>query len=274
MYSSYFTAKNTYMHKLIDLIRYYTDKRFSTVAGTLVYFLLMSIAPFILWLTVVFGNVDLDGILANEIFGSVAPVLRYLKTNAQNAAAGAGAIFLATSLYSSSNFFYHIRRSGEIIYECQQVERGIRLRIISLILIAVTIIMVALTGAVTVFGNNLLSLYMPPFISQIIQLVSISALAIGVAIVLNTFACPYKNNLTDILPGSLLTAMLWLILFAAFGIYTKFSSPEKLYGKVASVIVFLVWCYFLMCCLVIGMINNGRHFPKPKQIPSLHNKTY
>ena len=275
MYSSRFTAKNTYMRKFFGLVKYYTDKRFSTIAGTLVYFLLMSIAPFILWLTIVFGNVNLDGILANEIFGSVAPVLRYLKSNAQNAAVGAGAIFLATSLYSSTNFFYHIRRSGEIIYECPEVERGIRLRIISLLLIVVTIIMVAAIGTVTVFGNNFLSLYMPSAISEIISILSISALALGVAIVLNTFACPYKNRLTDILPGSLLTAMLWMILFVAFGVYTKFSSPEKLYGKVASVIVFLVWCYVLMCCLVIGMVNNGKYFQKPKQIPSLKkSKSY
>lgn len=250
----------------MDLVRYYTDKRFSTVAGTLVYFLLMSIAPFILWLTVVFGNVNLDGILANEIFGSVAPILKYLKSNAQNAAVGAGAIFLATSLYSSTNFFYHIRRSGEIIYECSQVERGIRLRIKSLLLIAVTIILVALIGAVTVFGSNFLSIYMPEFISQTISVLSISALALSVAIVLNTFACPYKNSITDILPGSLLTAMLWMALFVAFGIYTRYSSPEKLYGKVASVIVFLVWCYAMMCCLVIGMVNNGKYFQKPKRM--------
>ena len=270
MYRSFITAKNTDMRKFYDLVKYYTDKRFSTVAGTLVYFLLMSIAPFILWLTVVFGNVNLDGILANEIFGSVAPILRYLKTNAQNAAAGAGVVFLATSLYSSTNFFYHLRRSGEIIYECPKVERGIRLRLISLLLIVVTIIMVAAIGAVSVLGNNFLSIYMPEVISQIISIVSISALALGVAIVLNSFACPYKNKLIDILPGSLLTAMLWLVLFVAFGIYTKFSSPEKLYGQVASIIIFLVWCYFLMCCFVIGMVNNGKYFQKPKQIPSLN----
>lgn len=270
MYSSDITAKNTDMRKLLTLVRYYTDKRFSTVAGTLVYFLLMSIAPFILWLTVVFGNVNLDGILAKEIFGSVAPVLRYLKTNAQNAAVGAGFIFLATSLYSSTNFFYHLRRSGEIIYECPKVERGIKLRIKSLLLIVITIILVAAIGAVTVTGSNILSFYMPALISEIISVLSISALALVVAIVLNTFACPYKNKLKDILPGSLMTAMLWLVLFVAFGVYTKFSSPEKLYGKVAAVIVFLIWCYAMMCCFVIGMVNNGKYFQKPKQIPTLN----
>ncbi len=185
-----FTAKNKCMRKILDEVKYYTDKRFSTVAGTLVYFLLMSIAPFILWLTIVFGNVNLDGILANEIFGSVAPLLRYLRSNAQNAAGGAGIIFLLTSLYSSTNFFYHLRRSGEIIYECPQVKGGIKLRIISLLLIALTIVLVAALGAVTVFGNNFLSIYLPEIISEIISVLTVSALALGAAVVLYSLAGP------------------------------------------------------------------------------------
>lgn len=254
------------MQKLRELIKYYTDKRFSTVAGTLVYFLLMSIAPFILWLTIVFGNVNLEGVFSGEMLKSVAPVLRYLKRNAESAAGGASAIFLITSLYSSTNFFYHLRRSGEIIYESPYVKGGIKLRIISLVLIAATIIIVALIGAVTVFGTNFLAIYLPPALSETISVLCVSGLALGAAIVMNTFACPYKNKISDILPGSLLTAALWMLLFAAFGIYTKFSSPEKLYGQIASVIIFLIWCYALMCCFVIGMVNNGKHFPKPKTL--------
>lgn len=55
------------MRKILGVIRYYSDRRFSTLAGTLVYFLLMSIAPFILWLTLVFGNVEVDKILSHKI---------------------------------------------------------------------------------------------------------------------------------------------------------------------------------------------------------------
>lgn len=94
------------MGKLIDVVKHFSDKRFSTIAGTLVYFLLMSIAPFILWLTIVFGSIDFERFLSNELFESVSPVLRYLKDSAENAASGAGIVFLVTTLYSSANFFY------------------------------------------------------------------------------------------------------------------------------------------------------------------------
>ena len=103
--------------KIISTFRYYSDKRFSTIAGTLVYFLLMSITPFLFWLTLVFGDVHIEELLNHNFFESVAPFLRYLKDSAESAASGAGIVLLVTSLYSSTNFFYHLRRSGEIIYD-------------------------------------------------------------------------------------------------------------------------------------------------------------
>ena len=136
------------MEKLLEKFRYYSDRRFSTIAGTLVYFLLMSIAPFTLWLTLVFGNVDVEQILAHDTFEAVSPVIRYLKTSAESAASGAGIIFLITSLYSSTNFFYHLRRSGEIIYDCPRVKGGLKLRLFSVLTILATIIIVALIAGV------------------------------------------------------------------------------------------------------------------------------
>ena len=64
------------MHQIIETVKYYSDKRYSTIAGTLVYFLLMSIAPFILWLTLVFGDVNVENILSHELLESVRQIGR------------------------------------------------------------------------------------------------------------------------------------------------------------------------------------------------------
>lgn len=252
------------MHKILETYRYYADKRYSTVAGTLVYFFLMSIAPFVLWLTLVFGNVDVEAILTHELFESISPFLRYLKHSAQSAASGAGIILLATSLYSSTNFFYHLRRSGEIIYEADSVKGGLKLRLASLLLIAAAVILVAAAAGISVTGTKLLSYIFPEFVAQIIISLFFTGLAFLVALVLNLFACPYKLKLSYAIPGSLLTTALWLVFLVGFGIYMRFSSPEKLYGKIASVIIFLLWCYVMMNCFVIGMINNKRALDKPR----------
>lgn len=254
-------------------IKYYTDKRFSTIAGTLVYFFLMSITPFLLWLTLVFGNVDVSRFLNHRLLEGASPVLRYLKSSAEAAAGnsdgtarfgdiafnGAGIVFLATSLYSSSNFFYHLRRSGEIVYESQSLKGGIKLRLLSVALIGAALLMIALVAGVSVVGTTFMEMLLPAEISDAISLVFITALMFGTAVVMNIFACPKKISLFDAACGSLLTTALWLVAGTGFGIYMGFASPEKLYGKIASLIVFLLWCYVMMCCFVIGMINNRRH---------------
>ena len=245
------------MHRIIGVYKYYSDKRFSTIAGTLVYFLLMSLAPFLLWLTLVFGNVDIERFLSHELFAGISPILRYLKDSAESAAGSAGIILLVTSLYSSTNFFYHLRRSGEIVYGSRRVKGGLKLRLASLVLIAITVILVAFLAAFSVVSTMFLDEFMPFYVTDIITCSFITVCAFSVALAMNIFACPYKLNADEALPGSLLTTALWLVLFLGFGVYMRFANPERLYGRIASLIIFLLWCYVMMCCFVIGMINNG-----------------
>ena len=255
--------------KIAATVKFYSDKKFSTIAGTLVYFLLISIAPFTLWLTLVFGNIDAERFLSHEIFDSVSPVLRYMKQSAESAVSGAGIIFLLTSLYSSTNFFYHLRRSGEIIYGSKRVKGGIKLRIVSLLMMLVTIVLVALTAAISVVGTKLLTLILPELLSNVISLIFITALAFAVALVLNLIACPYKLKISQSITGSLLTTALWLLFLVGFGVYAQYANPERLYGKIASLIIFLLWCYVMMSCFVIGMIKNGSLISENIEIKSL-----
>ena len=245
------------MGKIINLYKYFSDKRFSTIAGTLVYFLLMSIAPFTLWLTLVCGNVNIERFLSHELFAAVSPFLRYLKSSAESAASSAGIILLITTLYSSTNFFYHLRRSGEIIYNSQRVKGGIRLRIASLLLIFSVFIVLALLAAMSVTGSWLLDKFMPFYVADIITYTVITGAAFTAALILNLFACPYKLKASEAIPGSLLTTGLWLIFIVGFSIYNLFANPEKLYGKIAAIIIFLLWCYLMMSSFVIGIIYNG-----------------
>ncbi len=246
------------MRKFLDLYRYFSDRRFSTIAGTLVYFLLMSIAPFILWLTLFCGNVNFEKLFSNELFDSIKPVFTALQSSAESAAGGAGIVLLLTSLYSSTNFFYHLRRSGEIVYNSSRIKEGIKLRLVSLLLIFSTIILLAFTTTV-IFGSSLiLDKIMPYYISKTISIIFTISSAFTVAIVLNIFACPFKLKAVDTVPGSLLTCALWLICLIGFSVYTQFATPEKLYGKLASLIIFLLWIYLMMNSFVIGMIYNGK----------------
>ena len=80
-----------------------------------------------------------------------------------------------------------------------------------------------------------------------------------VAALLNLFICPYKITLKEVITGSLLTVLLWLVCGGGFVVYLRFADPVRLYGRIASIIVFLLWCYLMMNSFVIGVIYNGRH---------------
>ena len=250
-------AENSYMSKIISLYKYFSDKRFSTIAGTLVYFLLMSTAPFILWLTLVCGDINIERFLSHDLLSAISPILLYLKSSAESAASGAGIILLVTTLYSSTNFFYHLRRSGEIIYNSSRVKGGIRLRLASLLLIFSVFLVVALLTAMSVTGSWILDKFMPFYVADIITYSVITAAAFTMALILNIFACPFKLKASEAIPGSLLTTGLWLIFIIGFNIYNVFANPEKLYGKIAAIIIFLLWCYIMMSSFVIGIIYNG-----------------
>ncbi len=263
------------MRDVLELYRYFSDRRYSTIAGTLVYFLLMSVTPFLFWLALLAGDVDFSGFISHGLFTAVEPLINYLQSAASNAAGSAGAILIITSLWSSTNFFYHLRKSGEIVYGYEERRSGLRLRLWSVLVVFLTIILFAAAAAVPLFGTAALETIMPTAVAEVISTVFLVLFAFIVAYLLNVFACPYKLEFGDTAGGVLLTVLLWLTFALAFTIYLNFAQPQKLYGAIAAIIVFLLWCYLMMNSLVIGIIYNGRYsgrITKRKLLQKSHRK--
>ena len=247
------------MRKVVEEIKYFSDKRFSTLAGTLVYFLLMSVTPFLFWLALIVGELDFSALGDNEFFAAVTPVLEYLQTSAKGATGGAGIILIVTALWSSTNFFYHLRRSGEIIYDNRLKKGGLSLRFSSLLAVFATIILIAFAAAVPFVGIGVLSSIMPQWLAQFISIIFLTMSAFFIALFLNIFACPYNIGFENTVQGVFLTVALWLIFAVGFTVYLRFANPQRLYGAIAAVIVFLLWCYLMVNSLVIGIIYNRKN---------------
>lgn len=252
-------VKNISMRKIIQGVKYYTDRRFTTLSGTLVYFLLMSVTPFLFSVALIVGNVDLSGIISAEIFSAIQPVLEYLQQSANNATVGASVVLAVTSLWSSTNFFYHLRRSGEIIFAPEMRSKGLKLRFFSLMAVLGGIMLVALIATVPFIGYGVLENIMPSYLAEIITITFISTLAFVTSYFLNVFACPYRLFYDEACGGAILTLILWIIFGVGFSVYLRFANIQKLYGAVTAVIIFLLWCYLMINSLVIGMIYNAKN---------------
>lgn len=242
-----------------------TSKKYTTIAGTLVYFFIMSVIPFSFWLTLFFGKLidaDSDVILSLEVFKEFEDLLIFLRDNAKNAAGSANIILAISTLYSSTNLFYHMRRSGELIYDYNVKKGGFKVRFSAVVLIFLMIFLLAFFLLVLASGYYLLVRYFDNIAGEIFSYIFLIAMSFLLAFILNWYICPYKLRLREVLPGSILTTVLWSVAALAFTLYLKLSDMGKLYGAVSAIIVFLLWLYIMMNCFVIGVIFNSERIKK------------
>ncbi len=260
--------------KVRGTFSYLSAKKYTTLAGTMAFFLVMSVVPFLFWLTLVFGklNIDYTRLFELEIFVEFKSILLYFRDSAQNATAGASVVLLATTLYSSTNLFYHMRRSGEIIYGITRRKGGLLIRLSAVVFIF--IVMVLFLAGVTLFllGNSLLSRLFPSFVAQVSVYALFGVFMFGLLLLLNLYICPYRIGVKNAVWGSLLTLLLGGIASFGFTVYVNFGSMEKLYGAAVFLILFLLWLYLLMICFVIGVILNCYLLEKDKKRIFVHKR--
>lgn len=234
-------------------------RKYTTVAGTLAFFLIMSLVPLTFWLVLLFGNsaFDVEQIMEHELFGWARELLVYLKQNAVGATAGASALFLVTTLWSSTSFFYHLRRSGEILFDYRRKKHGWKVRLSAVLLTFAVLAFFAAAGSL-LLGVDHFSRYLPVWLFYLVFYALLLLLGFFAAWILNAYICPYRCRPREIALGSLLTAFAWLAASGAFTVYLHFTNQERLYGALSLVIVFFLWLYWMMICFTAGVVFN-RH---------------
>ena len=244
--------------------------RYTTLAGTLVFFLILSIVPFFFWLTLIFGSAGIptEAILELELFDWASDLLLFLKQNAEGATTGVSVLFLATTLWSSSGFFYHLRRSGEIIYCYTREKKGWKVRLSAFLFTFCVLLFFVVAGG-TVVGAVIVGRYLNPLISYPVIYSLVLVFGFFAAWILNAYICPYRAAPSDTVFGSLYTAIAWLVASAAFAVYLRFANTARLYGALSTVVVFLLWLYWLMICFTAGVIYN-RYRMRTKELRHKH----
>lgn len=241
-------------------IRVLTANQYTTIAGALTFFLLMSFVPFFFWLTLLFGRAGVkpEAVLELELFGWAKDFLLLVIKNAEAAqSSGAGILFLLTTLWSSTSFFYHLRRSGEILYQYRRHKNGWKVRISAVLLTLFVLVFFLASGALIIWISLLVKKF-PRWLFYLIVYSLVFAVGFFAAWILNLYICPYRCKIYDVLIGSLITAFAWLVASGVFLIYFELGNKEKLYGALTLVIVFLIWLYWMMICFTAGVVYNRR----------------
>lgn len=254
------------------------DLRIMDRAAIVTYYILLSLGPFIMLLFSLFtyllaDNVDVVIDFANNFYEGadliIDPILAYLSDSRSTLFTGVG-IFAA--LFSSSKAAKHTIRSLEDIFSIEKT-KGLR-RIVSSYGYAILFTLALALALMTFFvffvsGDPIANIvyyffsfdlnklflwrFMKNFFPVIFLVVFVTAIFKALSEIGNKDDESNKINFFEALLGAGFVSLGWILGSIAFSFYiNNFSSSNAVYGALGSIMVIMLWFYFLIFMLLLG----------------------
>ncbi len=256
-----------FFYNLFEYNKIINSKKSSTLAGALVFFALLEMVPLAYLTTLTlsgFGS-KIDNFFISEIFKDVKQVIDYVFTTAQKLGASGNIIAVLISAYSATNFFYHLRRTGEIVYNYVG-KNNILVRVASLGIMTLFLFLFALFQGIYFVVSKYSIEFFGVTLGRTINYSVLILSFLSFLIIINLYACPYKIKIKDVLIGAIYTCIFSVIMTIGFFIYINyFANFNEIYGAISVIVVFLMWLYILMKGLISGMNLNVYYLGKRKK---------
>ena len=256
-------------------VREFRVDNLSDWAAALTYYGVLSIFPALLVLVSLVdlaGRGTIDTLLQN--LGQVAPgsvnqILATAIKNLQQTRGSAGVLALvglAVALWSASGYIAAFMRASNAIYDVPEgrpVWKTLPIRlgvtVVVMVLLAVSAVAVVATGGVADRLGRLLGIGSAAVTAWNILKWPVLLLIVSFMFALLYWASPNaRQGFRWVTPGGILAVVVWVLASVAFAIYVaNFSSYNKTYGSLASVIIFLVWLWLSNTAILLGAELNA-----------------
>ena len=122
-----------------------SNKKGATLSGALVFFTLLGIVPVTYIISLIFSIFGTEIEVVNKLFSypEFTEISVYLTATAKKMGASGNIIVFIVALYSSANVFYHLKQSGELIYNYNKKSKLLT-RIFSIIITFLTVVSLSL----------------------------------------------------------------------------------------------------------------------------------
>jgi membrane protein len=244
------------------------EDKLTDVAGSLVFFGVLALFPFVLFLVTLAGLVlkpeQVDAFI--QQIGQFAPreavniIAAQIQDIRRSSNGGLLTIGFVGAIWSASGGVGSLMEALNDVYGVEDKRPFWKKRLIA---IGTTIgagAMVLLAALVAVAAAPLAELLPQPFST----LITWARLPVAGLIMMFTWACLYyflpdvEQRFKFITPGSVVGVLLWVLASWLFSLYvTKFGSYNKTYGAIGGVIVMLMWMWISTIVLLLGAEINA-----------------
>lgn len=255
----------------------FNEQELSDRAAALTYYAVLSLFPGIALLVSILGMIGtekiVDGLL--DVAAALGPEsgVDTLREPIEQIAGGRNGAGLATllslagTLWAASGYLGAFERTANAIhgieeqrgfYVTRPLQLGITLGMVTLTALILSVLL--LTGPLADAVGKALDLDDAVLTAwSLAKWPALLAAATGAITLLYWGAggAHASRSPRDLLPGSLLATLLWLLASAGFSLYISyFSSYDATYGSLGAVIVFLIWLYVTNVALLLGLLFN------------------
>jgi membrane protein len=261
-----------YLNVTKDAFKGWSEDKASVWAASLAYFTVFSLSPLLLLLTsiagLVLGEEAVKGQLFGQIQGLVGPDAAALiqqgvsKTTSPSGNIIATIVGVITLILGATGIFGQLQQAFNSIWNVKtKPKAGIKAMVIDRLLTMSMLLVIAFLLAISVglsFITSIATNYLNSFAAIPIPVMEAINLTISFIVLSFLFGAMFKI-LPDIkipfkavIPGAVLTALLFTLGKFAIGWYIGRSAYTSTYGAAGSLMIILVWVYYSVQLLLLG----------------------
>jgi membrane protein len=257
-------------------LREYKADNLGDLAAALTYYGVLAMFPMLIVV------VSLLGLLGHSVtqslitnLGKAAPsdarqIFTSAIRNIQSHRSTAGVLFivgLLTALWSASSYIAAFMRASNVVWDVEEgrpiwttLPLRIGVTLITVILLTITAAAVVFTGGLADQIGNVIGVGHSAVTVWDIAKWPVLLLVVAFILAILYWASPNvrQPGFRWVTPGGLMAVGLWVLASGAFAFYVaNFSSYNKTYGAMASVIIFLVWLWLTNTVILLGAELNA-----------------
>ncbi len=243
------------MQNIINLYKKISNKSYSTLAGSIAFFLIINGGSVFFLIINICNNIGYD--IFDYIEFEYLPEqvtklidIMYVESTKSNYSF----FYIATSVISGSTLFYHLIKTTEILYETKITEINLLNRAFSIFLVIIFLVIIVLAFVVFLILNLFTK---GTFLNVILKYFTMFFIPFLIVLFIQKVTTPFYNKFNEIILGVSFSTIFWFVSTIVFSFYLSiFLNYKNSFGTVSFFIVFMIWIYLLSQGLIIGYIIN------------------
>lgn len=254
--------------KIIGNVKTFLDKcsldNITAFAAQSAFFILLSAIPFLMVFSSLLKYTPITQEILTQAVESympsyISPMMVSVIAEVYNQSIGLISIAAVVAIWSSAKGLQYLGTGLNMVNNCKETRNWFILRFRAMLYTLVLIMMIVIVLVLLVFGSTLqkAAIRYLPIISHFMSVLMGIRIIIVLGLLIVFFAFIFKMlpnrkaTFKSQLPGAVLSAVSWYVFSFALSIYVEYFNGFSTYGRLATIVLVMLWLYFCMYILLL-----------------------